>query len=112
MKTYKYLMMCIMAASVAMYGCSSDDEPNKEEQKREKAISNYQRQLEREIRNAKDSAIAFKNIELDKYLPKALQVAKKQKYLEYKAKADKLTREYVEFCHKYNRVEYRSRLQV
>ena len=35
MKTYKYLMMCIMAASVAMYGCSSDDEPNKEEQKRE-----------------------------------------------------------------------------
>ena len=28
-------MMCIMAASVAMYGCSSDDEPNKEEQKRE-----------------------------------------------------------------------------
>lgn len=84
----------------------------KEEQKREKAISNYQRQLEREIRNAKDSAIAFKNVELDKYLPKELQVAKRQKYLEYKAKADKLTREYVEFCHKYNRVEYRSRLQV
>ena len=35
MKTYKYLMICIMATSVAMYGCSSDDEPNKEEQKRE-----------------------------------------------------------------------------
>ena len=25
MKAYKYLMMCIMAASVAMYGCSSDE---------------------------------------------------------------------------------------
>lgn len=36
MKTYKYLMICIMAASVAMYGCSSDgDEPNNEEQKKE-----------------------------------------------------------------------------
>lgn len=35
MKTYKCLILCIMAASVAMYGCSSDDEPNKEEQKRE-----------------------------------------------------------------------------
>lgn len=31
MKAYKYLMMCIMAASVAMYGCSSDDEPRDEQ---------------------------------------------------------------------------------
>ena len=31
MKAYKYLMMCIMATSVAMYGCSSDDEPRNEE---------------------------------------------------------------------------------
>ncbi len=36
MRTYKYLMMCIMAASVAVYGCSSDgDELNKKDQKQE-----------------------------------------------------------------------------
>lgn len=31
MKTYKCLILCIMAASVAMYGCSSDDEPQNEQ---------------------------------------------------------------------------------
>lgn len=71
----------------------------REEQKRESAISNMQRALEREVRNNKDCYYAFKGID-------------KEKAKEYRERTERLTKEYAEFCHKYGRTEYRSRLKV
>ena len=72
---------------------------SKAEQERESKISNYQRLLEREIRQTKDLALSFKGENADKY-----------NY--YRERVMTLTAEYKEFCQKNNRVEYRSRLQI
>ena len=72
---------------------------SKEEQQREKKISDMQRALEREIRYSKDLALSFKGIS-------------KEKYDYYRNKTRMLTSEYVKFCQDNNRVEYRSRLQI
>lgn len=72
---------------------------SKQEQQREKKISDHQRLLEREIRTMKDLAQSFKNID-----------ANKVKF--YTERAKTLTKEYIQFCRDNNRVEYRSRLQI
>ena len=69
------------------------------EQKREYALSEKQRLLEREIRSMKDLAVSFENVD-------------KEKFKFYKLRATQLTREYKTFCHENNRVEYRSRLTI
>ena len=71
----------------------------KKEQQRENAITQTQRKLEREIRNAKDQVLMLKKEDDDAY-----------KF--YQAKAKLLTRTYKEFCRENNRVEYRSRLKI
>ena len=70
MKTYKYLMMCIIAASVAMYGCSSDgDEPNNGEQKQENeenvtpAKARMQLTEEQDAISLAETKVAFKFFE-------------------------------------------------
>lgn len=72
---------------------------SKQEQQREKKISDHQRLLEREIRTMKDMAQSFKNVD-----------ANKVKF--YTERAKTLTSEYIQFCRDNNRVEYRSRLQI
>lgn len=71
----------------------------RQEQQREKKISDHQRLLEREIRLMKDLAQSFKNID-----------ANKVKF--YTERTKTLTSEYKQFCKDNNRVEYRSRLQI
>lgn len=85
----------------------------KEEQQREKAISNQQREFERQIRRAKDQARTFANgakntRSFDKQTIQYMQEKAKQ----YRQRATSLNEQYVEFCRKYGRVEYRSRLQI
>ena len=72
---------------------------SKQEQQREKSISDHQRLLEREIRSMKDMAQSFKNIDADKVRF-------------YTDRVKKLTSEYQIFCKENNRVEYRSRLTI
>ncbi len=72
---------------------------SKQEQQREKKISDHQRLLEREIRLMKDLAKSFENIDVNKV-----------KF--YTNRAKTLTSEYKQFCKDNNRVEYRSRLQI
>lgn len=72
---------------------------SKQEQQKQQKISVMQRALEREIRNTKDSAIAFKGID-------------DEKYKLYQTKSKILTKEYNEFCEKNNRVKYYSRLTI
>lgn len=67
----------------------------KEEQKRQYELNNKQRLYERKIREYKEKA------ELS-----ILESAK------YRAKSTELAKEYKEFCHKNNVVEYRSRLKI
>lgn len=69
------------------------------EQKREYALSEKQRLLEREIRSMKDLAVSFEKVD-------------KEKFKFYQLRATQLTREYKTFCHENNRVEYRSRLTI
>ena len=69
------------------------------EQKREYALSEKQRLLEREIRSMKDLAISFEKVD-------------KEKFKFYQLRATQLTREYKTFCRENNRVEYRSRLTI
>lgn len=72
---------------------------SREEQKREYALSEKQRLLEREIRSMKDLAVSFEKVD-------------KEKFKFYQLRATQLTREYKTFCHENNRVEYRSRLTI
>lgn len=72
---------------------------SKQEQQREKKISDHQRLLEREIRLMKDLAKSFENSDINKV-----------KF--YTDRAKTLTSEYKQFCKDNNRVEYRSRLQI
>ena len=70
MRTYKYLMMCIMAASVAVYGCSSDgDELNKKDPKQENkenvtpAKARMQLTDEEDAISLEETKVAFKFFE-------------------------------------------------
>lgn len=72
---------------------------SEQERKVQIELTGQQRALERQIRHAKTQMFALKN-------------ENKDKYRVYKQKVQNLMNRYDEFCIKYNRVQYRSRLQV
>ncbi len=72
---------------------------SEQERKVQIELTVQQRALERQIRHAKAQMFANKN-------------EKTGKYAIYKKKVQNLMNKYKEFCIKYNRVQYRSRLQV
>lgn len=72
---------------------------DEKERKANIEITGQQRAFERQIRHAKEQMFAFKGVD-------------KEKYLLYKKKVQNLGAKYRDFCIKYNRVQYRSRLQV
>lgn len=85
---------------------------SEKERKRESAISEQQRKYERAIRDAKDKAHSFE-IGKDKQQFSAQQRKyMEMKYHHYKGRVEALRKEYVDFCHENNRVEYRSRLKI
>lgn len=85
---------------------------SKEEQQREKKLSEIQRLLEREIRHEKEMVEAFKDAEQMKPFDSVLDKFCVDKAHEHRMKARELTAKYVKFCQDNNRVEYRSRIQV
>lgn len=72
---------------------------SKSEQQLESELSSQQRLLERNIRNSKEMALSYKDIN-------------QSKYNYFKDKATQLNKEYIKFCVDNNRVEYRSRLKI
>lgn len=90
--------------------------PNKvtrEEQNKQKRLTEQQRLYEREIRNAKDRARAFAlGQENERQFDKNTREYMQERASVYRQKAKELTKEYQEFCQKNNRVEYRSRLKI
>lgn len=91
-------------------------QPNRvseKERKRQNEITAQQRQFEREIRNAKEKALAFKQgSENTRQFNKQQIEFMKAKYNFYKNKTTELMNAYNQFCEQNNRVKYRSRLQV
>ena len=71
----------------------------RKEQQRQDELTKKQRLLEHEIRYSKDLAISYKGVNNDKYK-------------KYRDKAKSLQKEYVTFCEKNNRVQYRSRIDI
>lgn len=72
---------------------------SKQEQQKQQKLTSTQRELERKVRNAKDMALSFQGVDNDKYN-------------EWNMKAKLYNKQYVDFCHDNNRVEYRSRIQI
>ena len=72
---------------------------SEQERKAQIELTMQQRLLERQIRSSKSQMYAFKGVDNAKYLQK-------------KKKVQELSKKYKDFCVYYNRVEYRSRLQV
>ena len=72
---------------------------SKEQQQKEKAIDQKQREYERAIINARENAIMLKDVD-------------KRKYLAAKQAASKLMREYIKFSHDNGRAYYTSRVRI
>ena len=86
---------------------------SRQEQQRQKALTEKQRTYEREIREAKDRARAFavgqKNFS---QFDRNTRLYMQKKSAEYRATATELTKQYEEFCKNNNRVVYRSRIKI
>lgn len=82
------------------------------ERKQESAISEQQRKYERAIRDAKEKAYLYGKGKDNQQFSIQQRKAMEVKYHHYKGRAEALRKEYVEFCHNNNRVEYRSRLKI
>ena len=82
------------------------------ERQREKNISEQQRKYERAIRDAKEKAYLYGKGKDNQQFSIQQRKAMEMRYHHYKGRAEALRKEYVEFCHNNNRVEYRSRLKI
>ena len=85
---------------------------SEKERKRESAISEKQRKYERAIRDAKEKAYLYGKGKDNQQFSIQQRKAMEMKFYHYKGRAEALRKEYVDFCHANNRVEYRSRLKI
>jgi hypothetical protein len=85
---------------------------SEKERKRESAISEQQRKYERAIRDAKEKAYLYGKGKDNQQFSIQQRKAMEMKFHHYKGRAEALRKEYVDFCHNNNRVEYRSRLKI